>query len=170
MADDEEPVGYKRPPIASRFQKGQSGNPHGRPKKVPDFLEDAVSILSAPVTGHAKGKPVTLPAAQAMFRSLCRKALKGDNAALRRVIDLILTLEPVARQQAEQNTNWKEEAYRDLARRAGHDPDAISSGPKEPNPKFERKKERIYKQVDAMGREERKRLIRKYRDLQRRRT
>jgi hypothetical protein len=35
-----------------------------------------------------------------------------------------------------------------------------------PNPKFERKKERIYKQVDAMGREERKRLIRKYRDLQ----
>ena len=166
MADDEEPVGYKRPPIASRFQKGQSGNPHGRPKKVPDFFEDAVTILSAPVTGHAKGKPVTLPAAQAMFRSLCRKALKGDNAALRRVIDLMLTLEPVARQQAEQNGNGLREALRDLARRAGHDPDAISDCPEEPNPELERKMERINKQVAAMAKEERKRLIRKYRDLQ----
>ena len=166
MADDEEPVGYQRPPVHSRFQKGQSGNPHGRPKKMPDFLEDAVTILSAPVTGHAKGKPVTLPAAQAMFRSLCRKALQGDNAALRRVIDLMLTLEPVARQQAEQNGKGMREAWRDLARRAGRDPDAISDRPKKPNPELERKMARINKKVAAMAKEERKRLIRKYRDLQ----
>ena len=147
MADDEEPVGYKRPPVHSRFQKGQSGNPHGRPKKVPDFLEDAVTILSAPVTAHAKGKPVTLPALQAMFRSLCRKALKGDHAALRRVIDLMLTLEPVAQQQAEQNSNRKGEAWRDFVRRCGDDPDAISDRPKEPSPKMER----INKQAAAMA-------------------
>ena len=163
MADDEETVGYKRPPIASRFQKGQSGNPHGRPKKVPDFFEDAVTILSAPVTGHANGEPVTLPAPQAMFRSLCRKALKGDNAALRRVIDLILTLEPVALQQAEQNTNRKDEAWRDFVRRCGHDPDAISDRPRKPSPKMER----INKQAAAMAKEERKRLIREAQDRQR---
>jgi len=113
MADDEESVGYKRPPVHSRFQKGQSGNPQGRPKRVPDFLEDAAAILSAPVTGRVNGKQVTLPAPQAMFRSQCRKALKGDNAALRRVIDLMLTLEPEAKQKAEQAVDMKK-AVEDL--------------------------------------------------------
>ena len=28
----EEHVGYRRPPVATRFQSGQSGNPRGRPK------------------------------------------------------------------------------------------------------------------------------------------
>ena len=53
-------------------QKGQSGNPRGRPKKVPDFMEDAAEILGGTVTGQAKGKPITLPMVQAMFRTLCR--------------------------------------------------------------------------------------------------
>jgi hypothetical protein len=26
------PVGYRKPPVHSRFKKGQSGNPRGRPK------------------------------------------------------------------------------------------------------------------------------------------
>lgn len=30
--DDDYEVGYKRPPKNSRFKKGQSGNPKGRPK------------------------------------------------------------------------------------------------------------------------------------------
>ncbi|MBS7805080.1 hypothetical protein KIH24_10935 [Rhizobiales bacterium TNE-4] len=30
--DPERPVGFKNPPRASQFQKGQSGNPRGRPK------------------------------------------------------------------------------------------------------------------------------------------
>ena len=91
MSNDEKPVGYKKPPVQYRFPRGQSGNPRGRPKTVPDFFEDAAVILSAPVTGNANGKELTLPALQVMFRSTCRNALKGDNAALRRVVDLIPT-------------------------------------------------------------------------------
>jgi hypothetical protein len=37
-----------------------------------------------------------------MFRTLCREALKGDNGALRRVVELMLTLEPVARDRAKE--------------------------------------------------------------------
>jgi hypothetical protein len=46
-------------------------------------MEDAAEILGGMVTGQAKGKPITLPAVQAMFRILCNRALKGDNRALR---------------------------------------------------------------------------------------
>jgi Family of unknown function (DUF5681) len=102
MTSDGSSVGYRRPPIHGRFQKGQSGNPRGRPKRGADFMEDAVEILGGTVTGQAKGKPIILPAVQAMFRTLCRQALKGHNQALRQVIELMLTLEPVARDRAKE--------------------------------------------------------------------
>ncbi len=156
MANDDSPVGYKRPPSHSQFQKGQSGNPSGRPKKQMDFLEDAAVILTAPVTGHAKGKEITLSVLQAIFRRMCRNALKGENAALRRVIDLMLTLEPTARQQAEQNAKAGDDAKRKFMQMLGLDPDAIYDRPKEPDPKFEQLK----KQADALAKEERKRLPR----------
>jgi hypothetical protein len=145
MANEDRPVGYKRPPVHTQFQKRQSGNPSGRPKKVPDFLEDAAVIISAPVTGHANGKEITLPVLQAIFRGMCRKALQGDNGALRRVIELMLTLEPVAQQNAGQNARSGGEAKRKLRQMAGLDPDAIDDRPKEPDPRMEELK----KQADV---------------------
>jgi hypothetical protein len=162
MTNDDYPVGYKRPPVHSRFPPGQSGNPSGRPKKVPDFLEDAVEILGAPVTGNANGKKITLPAAQAMFRRTCQKALKGDNAALRWVIDLMLTLEPIAQQKTEQNAKAGSEARRILMQKAGLDPDAVDDRPKTPSPRMEK----LEKQADAMAKEEKKRLIREAKNRQ----
>jgi hypothetical protein len=137
MTSDDSPVGYKRPPVHSRFQKGQSGNPGGRPKKEADFMEDAVEIIGGTVTGQAKGKPITLPMVQAMFRRLCREALKGDNPALRGVIDLRLTLEPAARDKAKA-TDARDAALREAARKFDRlmrgDRDKIDDAPKEPDP------------------------------------
>ena len=162
MANDRNRVGYGNPPVDSRFKPGESGNPGGRPKKTPDFLEDAAAILTAPVTGQAKGKEITLPMMQAMFRRLCRKALKGDNATLRRVIDLMLTLEPAARQEAEEKAKEYGDAKRKLAEMAGFDTDEVDTTPREPDPEFEKLK----KQADALAREERKRLVREARRRQ----
>jgi hypothetical protein len=137
MTSDDSPVGYKRPPAHSRFKKGQSGNPRGRPKKVPDFMEDAAEIFGGTVTGHAKGKSITLPIVQAVFRTLCRRALKdGDNRALRRVIELIVSLEPVARDEAKEKEQ-RDAAVREAARKfdllAGRDPDKIDDTRKRPD-------------------------------------
>jgi hypothetical protein len=65
-------------------------------------MEDAAEIFGGAVTGQAKGKSITFPMVQAMFRTLCRQALKGDNRALRGVIEQMLTLEPVARDKAKE--------------------------------------------------------------------
>jgi Family of unknown function (DUF5681) len=126
MTSDESRVGYRRPPVESRFQKGQSGNPRNRPKKVPDLMEDAAEILGGTVTGQANGRAITLPTVQAVFRRLCRNALKGDNGALRRVIELMLTLEPVARDRAKEkqaeDARLREAARKyDRLMRAGRD-------------------------------------------------
>ena len=79
-------------------------------------MEDAALILGGTVTGQINGRSITLPTVQAVFRRLCRQALKGDNGALRRVIELMLTLEPAARDNAEE-AKRKDKANREIARK-----------------------------------------------------
>ena len=42
-----DPVGYKKPPVKTRFQPGRSGNPSGRPKTQPSFRAALVAELAA---------------------------------------------------------------------------------------------------------------------------
>lgn len=41
-------VGYKKPPIHTRFKLGQSGNPKGRPKIEPSFAASCRKMMNAP--------------------------------------------------------------------------------------------------------------------------
>ena len=43
------PVGYARPPIASRFKPGNSGNPRGRPRNSRNLKTIIQGALTAPV-------------------------------------------------------------------------------------------------------------------------
>jgi hypothetical protein len=119
-------------------------------------MEDAAEILGGTVTGQAKGKSITLPMVQAMFRTLCRRALKGDNRALRRVIELMLTLEPAARDKEKEKATETREAARQWARLFGGDPAEIEEAWKQPKPK----RDDLDKRVEAMVRKERRRLMR----------
>ena len=75
-------VGYKRPPIQTRFQKGQSGNPRGRQRGVRNFGVDVKRSLEIPVTLNDKGRPRRVSTQEALMLRLREKALKGDNRAL----------------------------------------------------------------------------------------
>lgn len=81
-------VGYGRPPEKSRFKKGQSGNPKGRPRGSKDFRSDLRDVLDAKVTVNENGKPRKVSSQKATLMRLREQALKGNARAMDRYIDL----------------------------------------------------------------------------------
>lgn len=85
-------VGYRRPPRATRFKKGESGNPSGRRgMKVPLTLQDAANaIFSRKVRAQISGKLVYVSNAELMLEALVQKAQrKGDVHAFRALLPLL---------------------------------------------------------------------------------
>lgn len=80
--------GYGRPPAATRFKKGNSGNPKGRPKNRHRTVPyDAV--LGQMVTIREDGRERRVTAAEAFLLQLTQKGLAGDSAAARASLDAI---------------------------------------------------------------------------------
>ena len=90
MSDDsrDEDTGYGNPPRATRFKKGQSGNPKGRPRGGRNFASDVDDVLGTKMTVQENGRPRQVTAQQAALLRLREKALKGDVRALDRLLTL----------------------------------------------------------------------------------
>jgi hypothetical protein len=76
-------VGYKKPPVHTRFKPGQSGNPRGRPKRRPTERERLRKILEAKVTVTEDGKKKRLPLSEVILKQLAKKAVSGDLPSMR---------------------------------------------------------------------------------------
>jgi hypothetical protein len=89
MSDDpEHPVGKGSPPIRTRFQPNQTGNPKGRPRgKRRAFPYEAV--LGQMVTVKENGVERQLPADAAFMLHLGNRALAGDEVATRATLNAI---------------------------------------------------------------------------------
>jgi hypothetical protein len=104
---DAEKPGFGRPPKTTRWKKGQSGNPKGRPKSRSELMMDAANILTLPVEARAPdGKTIKLDGVEAAYLSLCKKGLKGHKASLLEAIRIMLEVGPAlqAAQKEEQAT------------------------------------------------------------------
>lgn len=95
-------VGYAKPPAASRFKPGQSGNPKGRPKgsknKRPGMHEERMKdiILDEAyrdITVREGHRSVSIPMVQAVMRSLTVNAAKGQHRAQRLFSKLLAEVE-----------------------------------------------------------------------------
>ncbi len=75
-------VGYGKPPRSTRFQKGRSGNPRGRPRNRRDDLPYQ-AVLGQMVTVRENGHERRITAAEAFILQLTKKGLEGCSASAR---------------------------------------------------------------------------------------
>lgn len=85
-------VGRGQPPLKTRFKKGQSGNPGGRPRKVRDH-KSAFSVLDRTLTTVREGKLQELSVDEALQHKTWQKAMGGDRRAQREVLKMIVERE-----------------------------------------------------------------------------
>src|SRR5437764_6870725 len=71
-------VGYGKPPVGSRFKKGQSGNPTGRPKGTLNFSTALLKALSEKISVTENGRPKRISKLDAMLKQIINKAVNGN--------------------------------------------------------------------------------------------
>ncbi len=82
-------VGYGKPPVATRFQKGQSGNPKGRPKGAQSFQALFKTILDSKVPIRDENGSRTVTVREALVRNPIKQALKGDSKTFTAIFKLV---------------------------------------------------------------------------------
>jgi Family of unknown function (DUF5681) len=89
-------VGYRKPPRHTQFQKGQSGNPGGRPRRPARRLEDlALHEAYRTTIVMEDGRAEPMPAIQAVLRSQLQSAASGNVRAQRDILAMIRDIEVV---------------------------------------------------------------------------
>lgn len=102
MNYDPNKVGYGNPPQNTRFKKGTSGNPKGRPKKKEaDIMETLDRELLKPMTVKVNGKRKRMATQEVLVLQLIEQAKASKNpAAIMKVIKFI------AKYREDEANNW----------------------------------------------------------------
>ena len=76
-------IGYGKPPRASQFKPGQSGNPAGRPKGSANLASVLAQMLREKVVINEGGVRKTITKREAAMKQLANQAAAGDLAAIK---------------------------------------------------------------------------------------
>jgi|SRR5580692_8857350 hypothetical protein len=89
MRDDEKAgVGFKKTPRHTRFRKGQSGNPKGRPKGRKNYRTRFLEIIDEKVTVNENGRRRKLPKFDVAVRQATNQAVTGDPRGMKMLLEL----------------------------------------------------------------------------------
>lgn len=82
-------VGYGKPPVSTRFKKGASGNPKGRPKGARGVNALLSAAMNEKVTVTEGGRRQRVSKLEVAFRQLANRAASGDARATKTMLDLL---------------------------------------------------------------------------------
>ena len=82
-------VGYAKPPKHTRFTKGRSGNPKGRPTGSKNLATMMIEELTKPVPIVENGKRTKIPKIRAAVRQALNRATVGDFKALQQIVIML---------------------------------------------------------------------------------
>jgi len=85
---------YRKPPLHTRFKKGQSGNPHGRPKK--NLAALLAAALNEKVTATVDGKRKQVTKREAVITQLVNKSASAELRATKMLIEMMRDIEKKA--------------------------------------------------------------------------
>jgi hypothetical protein len=119
------PVGYKRPPVATQFKPGQSGNPSGRPKRVKNLQAELLDELGELTRIREGVSELEISKARAIAKALVRAAVDGNMRAVTVLVSFCARTLGDTDEQSEQGTPEDVEILddfvsRELRRRAGN--------------------------------------------------
>ena len=82
-------VGKGRPPLRTRWKRGQSGNPRGRPKGRRSIGKVLHDVTEQKVTVTENGKTRRMSAFEVMMRQLAKDAMQKDQGALKLFVSMM---------------------------------------------------------------------------------
>ena len=86
-------VGYGKPPRHTRFKRGESGNPHGRPPGAENLSTLLSEALNEPVVIAENDGRKRISKRQAIIKQLVNKSAKGDWRAVKLLMDILQDIE-----------------------------------------------------------------------------
>jgi hypothetical protein len=102
MSNNDE-VGFGKPPKHTRFQKGVSGNPKGRPRGSRNLATVLARALREKVVVNENGRRRIMSKLDAAVAQLVNKSASGDLVALRQLIALAGSVENQTTDSPENN-------------------------------------------------------------------
>ena len=86
-------VGYGRPPVATRFRPGRSGNPRGRPKGARNLAAIVAAALAERVPVKLNGRPRLITKLELAVKQLVNRAAAGETRVTQMLLALVQTYE-----------------------------------------------------------------------------
>jgi Mg-chelatase subunit ChlI len=95
----------RQPPKDTRYKKGQSGNPAGRPKKVASFRADLAAELQQKLVLVENGKQQRVSKQRAFVKTLVAAAIKKDIRAVNALLACMRTFGVGAEEQTAESVD-----------------------------------------------------------------
>jgi hypothetical protein len=86
-------VGYGKPPLHTRFRRGQSGNPRGRPAESKNLATLMSEALNERVIVAENGGRRKITKREAIIKQLVNRSAKADWRAIKILLEIVREIE-----------------------------------------------------------------------------